>query len=295
MKGFESLGGNTRAATCFVGDNPAYVLTSEGAVIIDPPQLPSVAVGLREEIADVGVRYLINTEHHPDHTFGNYFFPDAGAVVAHRSLKERFMTAPGLDCYEKNLAETKVNDGDGMRYFPGKEEYWAACNKPTLEFETAMTLTVGCHTFRLTHTGGHCRDQICVHCPQEGIVFCGDTVFYRVQMFFAEADPFIQLKALDFIESLDADTIVPGHGGVCGKGAVAENRGFILEWLGAVETGIGKGWSRAECMDRLSFADRYPMDHGLDHVLHDLQRGNAGKLYDYLTTSGEGRGYDIFP
>jgi cyclase len=257
--------------------------------------MPSVAVGLREELKDVGVRYVINTEHHPDHTFGNYYFQDADAVVAHKLLRERYMSAPGLDCYDKNLEETKANDPEGLEVFPEKEEYWAHCNYPTVEFDTELKLSVGKQEFVLTHTGGHCRDQICVHCPREGVIFCGDTVFYRVQIFFAEADPFHQLDALDFVESLDADTIVPGHGGVCGKQAVAETKGFILEWLGAVQTAIGKGWSREECMDRISFADRYPIDFGLDHVLHDLQRGNAGKLYDYLTTSGEGRGYDQFP
>lgn len=295
MKGFERIAKNTFAATCFVGDNPAYVVTDEGVVMIDPPQLPSVAVGLRDELKDKRIKYLINTEHHPDHTFGNYYFQDSGAVIAHRLLADRFMTAPGLDCYEKNKAETEAHDPEGLCFYPDKEEYWENCNKPTMEFDTSMKLTVGKQEFELIHTGGHCRDQICVYCPQESVVFCGDTVFYRVQMFFAEADPFIQLNALDLLESLDVEVIVPGHGGICGKRAIAENRGFILEWLGAVETGIGKGWSREECMDRISFADRYPMDFGLDHVLNDLQRGNAGKLFDYMTTSGEGRGYDQFP
>lgn len=295
MKGFVKIGKSTYAADCYAGDNPAYVLTEEGVVIIDPPQLPSIAVGLREELKDKVLSYIINTEHHPDHTFGNYFFQNARNVVAHKLLKERFMTAPGLDCYDKNLKETELHDRDGLRFFPGKEEYWRLSNQPTIEFDSTLKLTVGSHEFELTYTGGHCRDQICVFCPQEKIVFCGDTVFSGVQIFFAEADPYIQLKALDFIESLDAEIIVPGHGRICGKDTLAENRMFILEWLGSVELAIGKGWSKAECMDRISFADRYPMDYGLDHVLEDLQRANAGKLYDYLTSSGDGRGYNLFP
>jgi hypothetical protein len=69
----------------------------------------------------------------------------------------------------------------------------------------------------------------------------------------------------------------------------------VLAWLSAVQDGIARGWSRAECMQRISLADRHPIDFGLEDVLHELQKWNAGKLYDYLTSRGEHRGYDIFP
>jgi len=44
------------------------------------------AVAMRSSPSRTGpIRYLINTEHHVDHIFGNYYFKGAGTVVHHRA------------------------------------------------------------------------------------------------------------------------------------------------------------------------------------------------------------------
>ena len=46
------------------------------------------------------IRYLINTEHHVDHIFGNYWFKGAGAVVEHQGVYDNFMVVTqDLDPY----------------------------------------------------------------------------------------------------------------------------------------------------------------------------------------------------
>ena len=68
------------------GCNPSFVVTSEGVVLIDTPALPTYALKWRDEISKRGeIKYIINTEYHPDHISGNYFFP--GTVVAHEGVK----------------------------------------------------------------------------------------------------------------------------------------------------------------------------------------------------------------
>jgi cyclase len=59
--------------TTLRGCNPSYVVTDDGVVVIDTPQLPTRAVAMRKEAESHGpVRYLVNTERHVDHIFGNY-------------------------------------------------------------------------------------------------------------------------------------------------------------------------------------------------------------------------------
>jgi len=54
---------NVYAETGFRGCNPGFVITTEGVVMIDTPQLPTDAIRWRDEIAKHGsVRYLINTD-----------------------------------------------------------------------------------------------------------------------------------------------------------------------------------------------------------------------------------------
>ena len=75
----ERVTANVYSNTRIRGSNPSYVTTSDGVVVIDTPQLPTRAVAMRAEAESHGpIRYLINTEHHVDHIFGNYFFKGAG-------------------------------------------------------------------------------------------------------------------------------------------------------------------------------------------------------------------------
>jgi glyoxylase-like metal-dependent hydrolase (beta-lactamase superfamily II) len=83
---------NVYAETNFQGCNPGFVVTSDGVVMIDTPQMPTDAVKWREKILQYGpVRYLINTEPHGDHFTGNYFFK--GTVVAHEGTRQAILAA----------------------------------------------------------------------------------------------------------------------------------------------------------------------------------------------------------
>ena len=59
--------------TTLRGCNPSYVVTSDGVVVVDTPQLPTraVAIGKPSRRPD---QYVINTEHHVDRIFRNYYF-----------------------------------------------------------------------------------------------------------------------------------------------------------------------------------------------------------------------------
>jgi len=109
-------------------------------------------------------------------------------------------------------------------------------------------------------------------------------VFHRVQTWLHTSDPSAWLESLEKIEALDADIIVPGHGGVCDKGYLKEQRSFIEEWMGAVSAAIQRGLSQAEAMDEISFLDRYPMDEGISALGPGLQRMNVARLYDLFTS-----------
>ena len=100
---------NVCTDTTLRGCNPSYVTTSDGVVVIDTPQLPTKAVAMRREAESHGpIRYLVNTEHHVDHIFGNYFFKGAGTVINHQALYDRFMVVmPDLDFF------TRPNDTQG--------------------------------------------------------------------------------------------------------------------------------------------------------------------------------------
>jgi cyclase len=281
----EQVTGNIFAETKIRGCNPGYVVTRDGVVIIDTPQLPTHAVRMRQEAENRGpIRYLINTEHHIDHIFGNYFFRGAGVVVAHEEVYRQFMVVtPVINPYAYAGEAIPTHDPQGASLFPDEDTYFKDPNKPTITFTGDLTLRVGDHTFHLLGTPGHTPGQIAVYIPEERVVFVGDTIFNNCQTWIYEADPDAWLGALRRIASLGVDCIVPGHGPVCTKDYVNVQSAFIREWITAVAVGISKGWSKEECIKRISFLDRFPVDIGQEYMGARVQEMNVSALFDYLT------------
>jgi cyclase len=273
------------AETKVRGCNPSYVLTSAGPVVIDTPQLPTKAVAMRKAVEEHGtIQYLINTEHHVDHIFGNYWFKGGTTIVHHQGVHERFMTVyPELDPFAYALEALPTDDPDGAALVPDRETYYANMGTADVVFTGDLTLKVGDRTFHLLHTPGHTPGQVAVYVPEERAVFTGDTIFSECTTWLMTSDVDQWITALDRIRALDVDYVIPGHGPVQGKDYLATQRSFMLEWKAAVAVAVAKGWSREETIARVSFAERYPVDIGQEYMMDYIQERNAGSLYDKFT------------
>jgi cyclase len=280
----EQVTANVRTATDIRGCNPSYVTTADGVVVIDTPQLPTRAVAMREEAEAHGaIRYVVNTEHHVDHIFGNYYFKGAGPVIHHRGVAENYMVVgPILDPFAYAAEAIPTHDPDGAPIFPERDVYEADPNRGRIVFTGDVTLRVGDHTFELLHTPGHTPGQIAVHLLEERVVFTGDTVFSEVQTWLMTSDIAQWVEALDRIAQLDVDHVVPGHGPITTTAYLATQKAVLLEWQAAVADAVAKGWSRDETIARVNFADRYPVDVGQEYMMDYIQRHNAGALWDKL-------------
>ncbi len=289
----ETVTPNVMTNTRLRGCNPNFVVTSDGVVVIDTPQLPTKAVAMRAEAESHGpIRYIVNTEHHVDHIFGNYYFKGAGTVVNHQGLYDRFMVVyPELDpftyAYEAlpgdNPHGTDLDDPEGLALWPDRTEYYADPNKGKIVFTGDLTLHVGDHTFNLLHTPGHTPGQLAVHVPEERVVFTGDTIFSQCQTWLMTSNVDEWVTSLDRIRALDVDFVVPGHGPVQPKSYVEVQRSMLLEWKSTVAIAVAKGWSREETVSRVNFRDRLPVDIGQGYMMDYIQALNAGSLWDKLT------------
>ena len=153
----EQVTPNIWTETKLRGCNPSFVITSDGVVVVDTPQLPTKAVAMRQEAESHGpIRYLINTEHHVDHIFGNYYFKGAGKVVQHQGVYDNFMAAGQKpDPFDYAAEAIPTDDPEGAAIFPDLDTYYADPNRGTIVFKGDLTLHVGDHTFELLHTPGH--------------------------------------------------------------------------------------------------------------------------------------------
>ena len=72
-------------------DNSGVVVGSRGALVIDAGINRTMAGQIQEHVrrlTDKPLLYLVNTNYHGDHTFGNYAFPSSVEVVAHRKTSD---------------------------------------------------------------------------------------------------------------------------------------------------------------------------------------------------------------
>ena len=277
---------NVFTTTRLRGCNPSFVTTADGVVVIDTPQLPTRAVAMRAEAEAHGpIRYVINTEHHVDHIFGNYWFKGAGTVVNHQGVYDRFMVVyPELDPFAYAWEAIPTDDPEAEAIFPDRDEYYADPNKGSVVFSGDLTLHVGDRTFACLHTPGHTPGQLAVHVPEERVVFTGDTIFSGCQTWLMTSDVDQWLAALERIRTLDVDWLVPGHGPVVPKAYLDVQRSQLLEWTSAVAAAIAKGWTRDETVARVRFDDAFgPVDVGQGYMMEYIQTLNAGSLYDKLT------------
>jgi cyclase len=287
---FEKVTANVRTDTTIRGCNPSYVTTSQGVVVVDTPQLPTKAVAMRAEAESHGpIQYVINTEHHVDHIFGNYYFKGIpGKVIHHQGVYDNFMVpTPLLDPFDYAQEAIPMNDPEGAGIFPQRDVYFTDPNKAQIVFTGDVTLHVGDHTFNLIWTPGHTPGQIAVHVPEERVVFTGDTVFSEVQTWVMASDVDQWVDALNTISRLDVDKVVPGHGPVTDLKYLQTQKAVLLEWKSLVASAVARGWSREETIKRVNMRDRYPVDIGQEYMMDYIQRNNAGILWDKLSANAE--------
>ncbi|MFC1893844.1 MBL fold metallo-hydrolase [Chloroflexota bacterium] len=270
------------------GCNYSFVVTSEGIVMIDTPMLPTYAIRWRDEIAEKGeVRYVINTEHHPDHISGNYFF--SGTVVSHQGVREmlsapiekviapemiKAAVAASMDLREYILWRYQLADPEGLALAQNYQ-----LRPPTITFTEQLTVYSGDHTFELIHLPGHTPYQVGVYVPQERVIFTGDNFINEWQSSLAYCCPLEWIESLKKIEAMDVDFIVPGHGEVGDKMALREFAEFIQGVIDIIRRAIDQGITKEEAVKSISFEELRPARHpGVEQ-----QQMNITRLYEMLS------------
>ena len=270
----EQVTDNVYVETGFLGCVVSFVTTKDGIVMIDTPMMPADALRWQDEISKKGeIRYLINTEQHPDHITGTHFF--SGIVLSSEETRREILLMGSEQLIERvrsidPAAESLFNEHNYHLRVPG------------ITFSDKASLYLGDHGIDLYQMPGHTLGQTVVHIPKERVVVAGDNVFHNEQVWLHDCDPFQWLKALEKIAKMDVDIIVPGHGKICDKDYIPEISSFIQEWVDAVKEAIDQGLSKEEAMEKISFLDRYPMPPGIESWGSDLQKWNVARLYDLL-------------
>lgn len=197
------------------GLNNAGVLVGRtGVTLIDTTFTEARARQLAESVrraTTLPIRTLINTHHHGDHTHGNFVFPEA-TIIAHERCRQAVI-ATGLET---------------TKFFPGVE--WGAIEivPPFVTFEDRLNVYVDDVRLELISVGpAHTTNDIVAWIPQHRILFAGDLVFHAGTPFVVMGSVAGSLASLERLRALDAATIVPGHGSVCGPDVIEDQVAYL--------------------------------------------------------------------
>ena len=169
------------------------------------------------------VRTLINTHHHGDHTFGNYLF-DRATIVAHDGVRQ------GMAAWGQPKSAPFWTDVD-----------WGPIElaPPFLTFEDRIRVYVDDLVCEVSHVGtpAHTLNDSIVWIPERRVLFSGDLIFNGGTPFLVQGSISGAREALTKLRSLGAETIVPGHGPVCGPEAIEA----VDRYLGFVQSAAKDG------------------------------------------------------
>jgi cyclase len=190
--------------------NCGIVLTQEGVVLIDSGHNPTDSLRILDavkKISPLPIRFLIDTEPHPDHTTGHFVFSPPATVIAHEGATESMINrekeTPGRIEKLAGVSPEMRKALDGYRFVP-----------PQIEYREKMTLNLGERTFELLYLKGvHSEADTAVWLPRERVLFSASGIVVDQ---FNILRPFVTipdiLAASKMMKALNPEIVVPGHG-----------------------------------------------------------------------------------
>ncbi len=211
-------------------NNPAFVLTGAGVVVIDPGSSVQVGEMVLEQVRKVTDRPVVavfDTHVHGDHWLGNQAIAEAfpGAkIYAHPRMIERVEQGAGeqwlevmMDMTEGATAGTRVVSAD------------SPVNDQT-------ELRIGDVTFRILHDGqAHTDNDIMILLPEKSVIFLGDNAGHGRMLRMNDGSFQGNIRALDRALASGAKVFVPGHGKSGGPEAATEYRDYLQAVLDGVK------------------------------------------------------------
>jgi glyoxylase-like metal-dependent hydrolase (beta-lactamase superfamily II) len=231
--------------TGFVSGNSVAIIGDDGILVVDSGHVPSLTKRMIADIRHVSnkpIRFLVNTHWHPDHNSGNSqykeAFPDI-TIISTVATGQQFEKALPLyddpDAFAAQMIRVREalrtgKRSNGIPLTDAEREYYtesvaeadtilpemrmARHTPPTLQFEKELKIQLGKREVQVLFLGrGNTAGDAVIYVPDAKLVMTGDLLVnptpYAFGSFFSE-----WIGTMKRLRSLDAEVIVPGHGGV---------------------------------------------------------------------------------
>ncbi|MDD2697747.1 MAG: MBL fold metallo-hydrolase [Arcobacteraceae bacterium] len=245
--------------------NTYWIKTDKSYIVVDTGPSYNYAKDAHKamkKIADLPIKYVINTHMHDDHWLGNNYFKELGATIyGTKAQAKKFPVgseAHMLSVIKKeDSANTKIINIDT---FVEKDFSMKVDNTPLdfIHFDYAV----------------HTPEDIMIYLPEEKTLIAGDILFSQRITSIRDGSVEGGLKSLDAVEKMDVKVYAAGHGKFTDKTALQQMRDYFMALKTtarkAIEDGIDIN-TYVKTADFSAFKDMAMME-----VLH---KGNLGFAY----------------
>jgi cyclase len=264
-------------------NNTGFLVSGTGVISIDAASTERrtrAYLDAIETVSSLPVRTLVNTHHHGDHTHGNYLMSGA-TIVGHERCREAILSTP-------------------MPPPPGiwSDVDWGNLEPapPFLTYTDGVTLwsdDLRCEV-RYVGTPAHTTNDSIVVIGERSVVFTGDLLFNGGTPFALQGSISGWIEVLETVlRPLGAQTLVPGHGPVCGPEVIDDTLAYLRFVQQAARRAKAAGLSpleAARATDLGEFKDLLDTERivgNLHRAYLELDRGERGAPVDLAHALGD--------
>ena len=242
-------------------NNTGFLVGSDGVVVIDTcftERRSRAFLDAVRSVTDRPLRTLVNTHHHGDHTHGNWLLPES-TIIGHTL------------CREEVIKGGHASKG----VFPGVDWGEIPITPPFVTFDDHLHVHVDDLEVSLDFMGpAHTTNDVVAWVPDRRLLFAGDLVFNGGTPFVVMGSVRGTIAAVERLKGYGAETIVPGHGDVCGAEVLDDQLDYLRFVQAVARDAVASGTGALDAA-RQADLGRFAEWHDPERIVGNLHRAMA--------------------
>jgi cyclase len=208
--------------------NCTLVASEEGVLVVDAPYTRALAEAVQayaRQLTREPIRWVVSSHYHGDHILHLGAFAPPAVVLGHANNRD-------------NIA--RYGESERAHFSRHRPELAAEYGAvpivlPSVTYTDVLTLYLGEREVRLWHPGpAHTSGDTVLFLPAERLAVVADLLFTRVFPVARSAHLGGWIAALDELQAMDLETVVPGHGPI----STRQDLGAMRDYLAAVREAV---------------------------------------------------------
>jgi phosphoglycerate dehydrogenase-like enzyme/glyoxylase-like metal-dependent hydrolase (beta-lactamase superfamily II) len=215
----------------FGGSNNIWVVFDDYVVVIDAnfPKEAGDVIEAIKKTTDKPIRYVLDTHHHGDHSYGNAVFAKAGASVVAQANCARLLRVNGPEEFRQ------AGRGPTGR----KDVAEGTLKVPSVVFDDKLVLDDGKQRVEFLFLGhAHTSGDAFAYLPKHKLLCTGDACVNGAYNFMGHSDSASWVRVLERAQQLDIKMVLPGHGPIAGKDLLEKQKRYFVELRQHVQKGL---------------------------------------------------------